>query len=134
MTKRLFDIIFAILLLLILSPLLLVICFLILINNGRPIFFIQNRPGLLEKSFEMIKFRTMLILYDEKNSKHVKIWKNFCKTRCKDFIDLFPIFFKEIKNNKRKAVVKKFYLKNDLHFNELGNKKIFNHLNNLKLF
>ena len=74
------------------------------------------------------------ILYDEKNSKHVKIWKNFCKTRCKDFIDLFPIFFKEIKNNKRKAVVKKFYLKNDLHFNELGNKKIFNHLNNLKLF
>ena len=74
------------------------------------------------------------ILYDEKNSKHVKIWKNFCKTRCKDFIDLFPIFFKEIKNNKRKAVVKKFYLKNDLHFNELGNKKIFNNLNNLKLF
>jgi len=74
------------------------------------------------------------ILYDQENSKQVRIWEKFCKSKCENFIDLFPIFFKEIKNNKRKAVVKKFYLKNDLHFNELGNKKIFNHLIGLELF
>ena len=74
------------------------------------------------------------ILYDVKNSKQVEIWKKFCVKRCDNFINLFPIFFEEITNNKRKKVVEKFYLKNDIHFNEIGNRKIFSHINNLKLF
>ncbi|MDC1387333.1 sugar transferase [Candidatus Thioglobus sp.] len=66
MIKRIFDIILSTFLLLIFLPLILIICILTLFSIGSPIFFTQNRPGLLGKSFEMIKFRTMLNLFDEK--------------------------------------------------------------------
>jgi sugar transferase EpsL len=47
-------------------PMFLVIGFLIRYQLGTPIFFRQKRPGLQGKSFEMIKFRTMCSLRDEK--------------------------------------------------------------------
>lgn len=57
--KPLFDFIFAIIILLILSPIFLLVwlCFTI-INNGTP-FFYQRRPGKGEKIFTIIKFKTM---------------------------------------------------------------------------
>lgn len=57
--KRLFDIIISFVTLIILSPLLLVLCLLIKIKLGSPIFFTQDRTGRDEKTFKMIKFRTM---------------------------------------------------------------------------
>ena len=59
-------------------------------------------------------------------SKHVKIWSKFCFNRCENFINLFPTFFNEIKNNNEMKIIKKYYISNDIHFNEEGNKKIFN--------
>jgi lipopolysaccharide/colanic/teichoic acid biosynthesis glycosyltransferase len=50
---------------LMLSPLLLFISFLIMITMGRPIFFKQIRPGLYAKPFVLYKFRTMLDLKNE---------------------------------------------------------------------
>ena len=32
------------------------------------------------------------LIYDNLTSKHVKIWKNFCLNKCKNFINYFPIF------------------------------------------
>ena len=58
--------------------------------------------------------------YDSENNKHVKIWKNFCKKRCKKFYNLMPVFFEE---NYLKAY-KKYYINNDSHFNELGNQTL----------
>lgn len=43
-----------------LSPLLIAIGFLVCIRMGCPVFFRQLRPGLHGQPFEMIKFRTML--------------------------------------------------------------------------
>jgi len=43
-----------------LSPLLLLIALSIILDNGRPIFFIQERAGLYGKPFIIYKFRTML--------------------------------------------------------------------------
>ncbi len=57
--KRALDIAASVLMLIFLSPLLLLISFLILIKIGLPIFFRQQRPGLNEKPFYLIKFRTM---------------------------------------------------------------------------
>tara|TARA_B100000767_G_scaffold275236_1_gene311171 strand:+ start:373 stop:1491 length:1119 start_codon:yes stop_codon:yes gene_type:complete len=74
------------------------------------------------------------ILYDKQESLQVKIWKDFCISRCKNYINLFPEFFKEIKTSSEKHVIKKYYLKNDVHFNEEGNKKIFNKLIEIDLF
>ena len=68
------------------------------------------------------------ILHDNENSKHVEIWKDFCKQRCKYFINLFPTFFNNQNNIKKMDIIKKYYIKNDIHFNKRGNKKIFDHL------
>jgi sugar transferase EpsL len=38
----------------------------VLINLGKPILFIQQRPGLHGKPFYLLKFRTMKNIYDEK--------------------------------------------------------------------
>ena len=57
---RFFDILFSILGLLLLSPLLVLLWFLGLIDNGSPLFF-QKRVGCNLKSFLLIKFRTMPI-------------------------------------------------------------------------
>ena len=73
------------------------------------------------------------IIYDKKNSKQVKIWKNFCEHKCKHFINLFPTFFDEKPKLTSMQIIKKYYIKHDVHFNELGNKKIFDVLKNLDL-
>ena len=57
--KRPLDFIFALLSLIILSPVFLVVAILVRIKLGSPIIFKQNRPGKDEKIFELYKFRTM---------------------------------------------------------------------------
>jgi lipopolysaccharide/colanic/teichoic acid biosynthesis glycosyltransferase len=57
--KRLFDVVVSATALLALSPLLLVLSLVIAVKLGRPVFFVQPRPGLHGRLFNMIKFRTM---------------------------------------------------------------------------
>ena len=57
--KNISDAIVSILGLLILSPVLLLVGFIVFFNLGFPIFFKQKRPGLKGISFEFYKFRTM---------------------------------------------------------------------------
>jgi lipopolysaccharide/colanic/teichoic acid biosynthesis glycosyltransferase len=59
MSKRVFDLFAACLLLILLSPLLLVLLVLQWLIMGRPLFFRQLRAGLDGQSFNMIKLRTM---------------------------------------------------------------------------
>jgi len=59
MTKRLFDIILSLLLLILFLPLFFFISVFIYLTMGKPIFFKQNRPGLNKKAFAIYKFRTM---------------------------------------------------------------------------
>ena len=72
--KRSFDFVFAIVGLVFFAPLLIIISVILtFVNNGSPLFF-QNRPGLNNKIFKVIKFKTMndktdengLLLSDEK--------------------------------------------------------------------
>ncbi len=58
--KRGMDMIVAGTLLALLSPLLVAISVLILLDSGRPVFFRQRRAGKDGKSFTMLKFRTMV--------------------------------------------------------------------------
>ena len=57
--KRLLDLVFSLILLLLLSPVMLGVSACILIVMGRPVFFRQERPGRDGKLFAMLKFRTM---------------------------------------------------------------------------
>lgn len=64
MLKRAFDIGSSALGLLLLSPLLALIAWLVRRKLGSPVLFRQVRPGLGGKPFEMVKFRTMLDAFD----------------------------------------------------------------------
>ncbi|QNI78259.1 bacterial sugar transferase family protein [Synechococcus sp. RS9909] len=59
MIKTLFDFFFAFLVLLFLSPFLLIISVLSRLLLGSPVLFRQQRPGLGEQPFNLLKFRTM---------------------------------------------------------------------------
>ncbi|WP_436863198.1 sugar transferase [Acinetobacter haemolyticus] len=59
MLKRLLDIVIALLALILLSPILLIVAYLVRTRLGSPVLFRQIRPGLHGKPFEMVKFRTM---------------------------------------------------------------------------
>ena len=61
MLKRLFDIIFAGLGVMILLPILLLICFWIKLDSSGPVLYLQNRVGLGGKAFKIFKFRTMRV-------------------------------------------------------------------------
>ena len=64
--KPLLDKLLALTLLIILSPIILAVSFLIYIKIGRPILFTQKRPGRGGKIFTIYKFRTMT---DERDSR-----------------------------------------------------------------
>ncbi len=63
--KRLGDILFAVMVLVLFSPVFVFVAIVILLDSGRPVFFRQQRPGWREKPFRLFKFRTMKNTYDE---------------------------------------------------------------------
>ena len=63
--KRLFDTLLIVLSLPVLLPACLLLALLVSLNLGRPVLFIQTRPGKDGKPFRMYKFRTMTDERDE---------------------------------------------------------------------
>lgn len=63
--KRLFDIFLSLFGLLVLSPILLVVAFILAIDFKDSPFFTQSRPGKNEKIFKVLKFKTMNNKKDE---------------------------------------------------------------------
>lgn len=57
--KRFFDFIAALSALVVFSPIMLVVALLIRVKLGKNVFFVQERPGLNNKVFKLMKFRTM---------------------------------------------------------------------------
>jgi sugar transferase EpsL len=53
------DTLFAVVLLLLLSPLMAVVVIVVRLAQGRPVLFVQTRPGLMGRPFRLYKFRTM---------------------------------------------------------------------------
>lgn len=93
--KRLIDFILSLLLLLILSPLLIIISFLVRFFLGSPILFEQIRPGMNAKPFKMIKFRTMMNVYDKDGNlldDHVRLTR-FGKFLRSTSLDELPELF-----------------------------------------
>jgi lipopolysaccharide/colanic/teichoic acid biosynthesis glycosyltransferase len=62
--KRLIDIVISLVFIILLSPVYVIVSVFILLFLGRPVFFMQERPGLNGKTFNIIKFRTMRDDYD----------------------------------------------------------------------
>lgn len=63
--KRIFDLVSALLLFIVISPLFLILIILVQVKLGSPVFFTQKRTGKDLKNFNLIKFRTMTNLTDK---------------------------------------------------------------------
>ena len=63
--KRLFDIVFALFVLIVFSPVYLILTISIALNSQGPIFYVQQRVGKNHQLFNCIKFRTMIDNADE---------------------------------------------------------------------
>jgi Undecaprenyl-phosphate glucose phosphotransferase len=96
--KRISDIVFSVILILILSPLFLLIAIIIKLESVGPIIFRQERVGLDGKLFQMLKFRSMKVDAEEKTGP---VWASKAddrRTRLGTFlrktsIDELPQFF-----------------------------------------
>ncbi|MBC7823903.1 MAG: sugar transferase [Candidatus Parcubacteria bacterium] len=64
-SKRLFDIVFSLTVLIFFSPVYLLLALLIAVSSSGPIFYVQERVGKNYRRFECIKFRTMVVNADE---------------------------------------------------------------------
>lgn len=102
--KRFFDIISSLLLLITLSPLFVFTAIWIRLTSKGPILFRQTRVGLYNKTFEIIKFRTMPVNAEEKSGP---TWADNSETRYikggkflrKYSIDELPQLFNVLKND-----------------------------------
>ena len=63
--KRMFDIVFALFVLTVFSPVYLILMILVALNSQGPIFYVQQRIGKNYRPFNCIKFRTMIDNADE---------------------------------------------------------------------
>lgn len=118
--KRILDILFSFILIIILSPLIFIISSLILIDSGLPIFFIQERMGKDGKTFNIIKFRTMknntatsdgITLLNDK--RITRIGKFLRKYRLDEIPQLFNIIKGEMSFVGPRPDLPKYYMVDD---------------------
>ncbi len=97
--KRWFDVIGALIGLLLLAPLLLLIAIIIKIDSKGPVFFIQGRVGRHNKDFQIYKFRTMklqsesqgLLTLGNHDSRITKVGYFLRRYKIDEFPQLFNI-------------------------------------------
>jgi len=66
------------------------------------------------------------IAQNDRDSRQVKLWRDFCPGRCKAFIDLFPVFFAAADADK--DWYEHLYILGDDHFSAAGNRMLFEEL------
>lgn len=71
-TKRIFDIVFSIFLILLFSPIIVITAILIKLTSKGPIFYVQERPGRFGRMIKIYKFRTMYLDADKKLEEILK--------------------------------------------------------------
>jgi len=66
------------------------------------------------------------LLYNDRDSRQIAIWRAFCIENCKEFINLFPAFFAE--KDAHEDWYKRLFIYRDVHFSGEGHKLVFREL------
>ena len=99
MLKRTFDILLSVFAIFLLFPFFLLVSFLIVIDSGFPIFFLQKRIGRDAKEFNIIKFRTMkknnenITITVSDDSRITRIGKYLRKTKIDELPEILNVLF-----------------------------------------
>jgi len=59
----------------------------------------------------------------DRDCRQVSIWREFCQSQCKQFINLFPVFFAAADTDKQ--WYEHLYILGDDHFSAAGNRFLF---------
>lgn len=100
--KRIMDLLTAVLLAIVLSPLMLLSAILIAANRDGPVLFKQKRPGKNGKIFTVYKFRTMSTKLCDKNGRELSDFERMTKIGRilrKTSVDELPQLFNIIKGD-----------------------------------
>lgn len=96
--KRFLDVLFALFILIVASPVLLIVAVAVKVDSKGPIVFKQKRLGLNGKTFEMYKFRTMVVnaeaggVYSDNNDPRItKVGNVLRKTSLDELLQLVNI-------------------------------------------
>jgi len=97
--KRVFDVLFSLIAVIILSPVLIVVSIVLAISDGFPVFFTQTRPGKNGNPFDLHKFRTMKVVRNQNDelsadSDRITKFGNFLR---KTSLDELPELFNVLK-------------------------------------
>jgi lipopolysaccharide/colanic/teichoic acid biosynthesis glycosyltransferase len=101
MIKRVFDFLVSLLLLLILSPVLVLISIVIVLDSGFPVFYLQDRVGLNGSTFQIVKFRTMrtgsdkvgLITIGDRDSRVTRVGLFLRRYKLDEIPQLFNVIY-----------------------------------------
>ncbi|WP_152619750.1 hypothetical protein [Paramagnetospirillum magnetotacticum] len=105
---------------------------------------IEKAKANMDQLYELLKSKNIRIsvgVYpwpdqlnsDHVDSVHVKIWREWCTNKCSHFIDTFPDFF-SYKASHPQTWYSDLYIGGDVHFSELGNSVIAEHLRRIGPF
>ncbi|MFO0321012.1 MAG: exopolysaccharide biosynthesis polyprenyl glycosylphosphotransferase [Bacteroidota bacterium] len=128
--KRLFDIVFSVFIIVfVLSWLFPIISLIILLDSRGPVFFVQERTGLLKKSFYCLKFRTMKITNDNKQATRndwrvTRVGKFLRKTS----LDELPQFLNVLAGNMSLVGPRPHMVKHTEEYSQLVDKYMLRHL------
>lgn len=99
MIKRMFDLIFSSVALILFLPIMLAVYLSIRISMGKEVIFTQTRPGLHGKIFKMYKFRTMIPVESNQNKTDDERITSLGKFLRASSLDELPELFNVIKGD-----------------------------------
>ena len=102
MIKRIFDVLFSLIALILLTPGFIAVSIVLVFTDGFPVFFTQTRPGKNGNPFKLRKFRTMKEVRNKKNelltdSARITKFGNFLRrTSLDELPELFNVLIGEM--------------------------------------
>ncbi len=99
--KRVLDFTLALLLIVIVSPIMIIVAIAIWTRLGFPFLFVQRRPGLHNRAFNLVKFRSMALknpaMLNETDAARLNSFGNFLrKTSLDELPTLFNVLFGQL--------------------------------------